>query len=463
MIGAARRAAMACALALTVFAAPAAAATKQEELTLSLPEVRHLAVRAALTGDTQTAAMLAGELLRADPHDPAALLAMSTVDLSFGNWDRASAASRRVFRTSDNREFRFHAARVAATSAVARQKLIPAQYWLRRAGDLAPTEVDRAKIERNFALLRQESPWRYRFNLSTTPSSNVNGGSDFAYNIIDGLPLVGILSPSAQKLSGLVTQGDVRIGYRFHRGERSSTELNAGLYVKRVFLSDESKRKAPTYDAGRLGATSVSVGLAHTMYFRESNSALRFETTLRDNWVAGDREYTALSAAATCSRMFFEKFRLTGRVEAERRFYTNDTLGYVGTAQVSGGYTFNNGDTLSALVSYTRNETPVFIFDSVTWVGKVSYSLGEPVLGVALSASVGASVTKYPDYTFIFFPVPGGRTDEGLFFDLDARFTQVEFAGFSPTLRVRRAVTDSNVSRFTTSEWSVSVGIQSNF
>jgi len=444
---------------------PAAAAAEPaaEKLSFTLPEVRNIVVNAALTGDLQTATVLSRELLRRNPRDPAALLAMSAVDLTFGNWERASQASRVVFRNSDRQVFRFHAARVAATSAAAQQKLVPAQFWLRRAGDLAPSEVERAKIERNFALLRAESPWRYRFNLSTTPSSNVNGGSDYAYNIIDGLPLVGILSPSAQALSGLVTQGNVHVAYRFHRSETSATELNGGLFVKRVFLSDESKRKAPTYDASALGATSLSLGVAHSLFFPEAKTALRFETNLRDTWVAGDRDYTAVSAAATLSRLFFDKLRLTGRVEAERRFYTSGRKGYVGSASVSSAYTFGNGDRLSAVVSYTRNETPVFIFDSVTWVGKVSYSLGEPVLGVALTAGVGASLTKYPDYTFIFFSVPGGRRDEGLFFDLDARFTQVEFAGFSPNVRIRRAITDSNVSRFTTSEWAVSVGIQSNF
>ena len=52
-----------------------------------------------------------------------------------------------------------------------------------------------------------------------TPSSNVNGGADTPYNIIDGVPLVGTLSAGAQALSGWIGQTSLNVGYRLRRSE----------------------------------------------------------------------------------------------------------------------------------------------------------------------------------------------------------------------------------------------------
>ena len=42
---------------------------------------------------------------------------------------------------------------------MADRRLIPTQFWLRRAGDLAPNRVERARVERQYKILRHETPW----------------------------------------------------------------------------------------------------------------------------------------------------------------------------------------------------------------------------------------------------------------------------------------------------------------
>ena len=52
-----------------------------------------------------------------------------------------------------------------------------AQYWLRRAVEVAPTPATEARAIRDFKYLRATNPWSTRISFSITPDSNVNDGS----------------------------------------------------------------------------------------------------------------------------------------------------------------------------------------------------------------------------------------------------------------------------------------------
>ena len=261
----------------------------------------------------------------------------------------------------------------------------------------------------------------------------------------------------------MVFQASGNYSYRFRETETSQTEVTAALFVKRVVLSEEAKAQAPGYDPARLGVTALDLGLSHAMRVGKPGTLLRFDLGIRDYWQNKARSHTAIVGGAMYSRMLGEKLRFTGRLSVEDRYYTNGADGFVGSVNAGLTYTFGSGSRLSAVLGYSESETPMFILDSRSVVGKITYTLGKPIKSVELSAGIGASYTDYPDYTLFFIPVPGGRQDEGLFMDIDATFTSIEFAGFSPSMKLRRSITESNVSRFNTSEWAVSVGIESNF
>ncbi len=441
-------------------------AAAEETFALSLDDARAAAVAAAVSGDAATAAVLAGELLRHDPEDSQALFALSTAYLATRRWDAAYETSRKAFRFAEDDTDRYHAARVASIAALAGERRIQSQFWLRRAGDNAPTEAERNKIQRQFAYLRHETPFRFQLDASVSPSSNINSGSDSAYNIIEGVPLVGILSPDAMALSGYIAQTNLRLSYRLRRSETSETALTGGYYVKRAWLDDDGKDTAPDFDAGRLGVTSATFGVTHVMKVgKVPGSALRFDAGLRDYWQGGDRIYTAFTGGVYYTRPLTERLRFSGQLSAEKRNYADGygDEGLLGGFNAALSYRFDNGSVVSVAAGYNESDVPGDIFDSTGWTGKVSYSLGKPVLGVDLTAGIGVSFTEYADYTMLIFPVPGGRQDETVFFDLEGVFTQVEYAGFSPSVRLRRTITASNVSRYEMSEWSVAVGIRSNF
>ncbi len=436
---------------------------RAEILSYSLPEARTLALRAAVSGRPDVALSLARELLAQDRQDAAAHLAAGTARLSMGDWRAAYRDGRRAFRHADTPDARYSAARVAALAALGEDRTMLAQFWLRRAGDVATDPADRARVERQFLVLKAKSPWRYRFDFSATPSSNVNGGADSAYNIIDGVPLVGYLSADAQALSGVVAQGNLRLSYRLSAGKRHVTQARATIYHKAVTLSDEAKAKAPTVRGSDFSATSVGIGLTHAIALTRPGTLLSVSGDFRSYWQGSGRSFDAVSGKLAYARPLTERLRLSGSVGHEARRYDGGGSGRVNTAALGLSYAFANGNRLSGALQVTGLHDPNPVFDSRAVQGSISFALGRPVRSVELSTSIGYGMSDYPNYALGFIPVPGGRQDEVAYVDIDATFGAIEYAGFSPSLKLRRQRTHSNVSRFTTSEWAVSLGLQSNF
>ena len=434
-----------------------------ETLSITVPQARKVALESAVSGRPDVALTLTQKLLAEDPEDTTAHLASGTAHLAMGDWDAAYSGGRMAFRHAQTDGQKYQAARVAALAAMGDDRKLISQFWLRRAGDVAPTEVDRTRIERQFRILKAQTPLSYRFDFSSTPSSNVNGGSEVAYNVIDGVPLVGVLSADAQALSGFITQGSVRAKYRFAKSDTSQTFATAVVYAKHVSLSSSARAAAPGFDAGTLGATSLEFGLNHARAVGQSNTLLNFKGGFRGQWQAGALSYTALTAGVDLQHSLSQKLTFSGGVAYEYRDYAAGGTGTIASAVAGLTYRFANGNSLTGVARFSESKTPNVTFDSQSVTGKITYSLGKPVLSTMLSAGVGISQTDYADYRLGFIPVPGGRTDKAIFFDVEAKFTSIEYAGFSPNLKLRHTQNESNLSRYDTSEWAVSLGIQSNF
>ena len=437
---------------------------QSETLKFTLPEAREIALRASVSGQPGMALTLTQQLLAKDPNDSTAHLATGTAHLSLGRWKDAYRGGRLAFRHSDTQVEKFQAARVTALAAMADNRTMLSQFWFRRAGDLAPTEADRNRIKQQFRVVQSRSPWNFRFNFSSTPSSNVNGGSEVSYNIIDGVPLVGILSADAQALSGLVSQGSVRGSYRFAASARSQSFVTASVFHKAVMLSDDARRAAPNFDATTLNATSLDVGLSHArLVSADNNTLVKADIGARSYWRGDVLTYRALTAGGEVQHKISPQLTFTGALSGELRQYDGGGEGRIGTATLGLSYGFKNGNRISGFLSTSKSMTPIVTFDSRSVTGKLNFSLGKPVLSVLWSAGIGFTQSRYDDYRLGFIVVPGGRQDDTVFMDLEARFIGVEYAGFSPSVKLRRTRTDSNITRYDTNEWALSFGINSNF
>jgi len=124
----------------------AAATVGAETLQFSLPQARSVAMQAATQGRPDVALTLTQQLLDKNPNDSAAHLARGTAFLTQRAWSSAFKGGRLAFRHADSQAEKFQAARITALAAIGGDQNLVAQYWLRRAGDLAETEVDRTKI-----------------------------------------------------------------------------------------------------------------------------------------------------------------------------------------------------------------------------------------------------------------------------------------------------------------------------
>lgn len=78
--------------------------------------------------------------------------------------------------------------------------------------------------------------------------------------------------------------------------------------------------------------------------------------------------------------------------------------------------------------------------------------------------NLGASVTGYPDYAIIL-PVPGGRQDMTRYASAEFAFVDYDYdyAGFAPVVTLGAQRSDSNVSRFDRSAFSIRLGFRSTF
>ena len=161
----------ACAMALLLGGGATGAAA---EVRLTLSEARGTAVRFLVAGRPDAALVLAEGVLMGAPGDVEALLLKSRALRDLGRTDEAGeAALDALSGASNDREKYFSAMAMAQAKSSGRQGLW-AQYWLRRAADVAPEDDLRATAIKDFRMVRRITPARLRLSFSLSPSDNLN-------------------------------------------------------------------------------------------------------------------------------------------------------------------------------------------------------------------------------------------------------------------------------------------------
>lgn len=433
--------------------------------TLPLEEARALALHAMQSGRHDVAAELALAMLRKNPEDSFAHLVMASLLMQAGHMDEARPAARKAFRYSDTPRQKHEAARVAALIAARQDRYLSGQIWMRRALQAAPNDATRARSVHEFRSLRREAKLRLSFSGSVVPSSNVNNGTADRYNVIDGVPLVGILPASSQALSGIVMSGSAHASYRLHRSERSETRVTGGLQIRRVALSEEARDKAPRAEDADYGSTFAEIGLSHTHVFGEGAALLSGNLSVGQVWSAGELSHSILRGAARVHVPVSEATRLSFGVTGQRKFDDTAGLPDVETLglQLALGQRLGNGDELSVSGGLTMAYSDNGQARSTAQQAVLRYDRAKPVGPVSVSASLSYTQTTFPDYRILFFGVPGGRQDKRTEARVDMTIDKLSYAGFVPTISIASEWTESNVSRFETEQMSISLGLRSQF
>jgi len=463
----ARGLAGAAALALGLALAPAPVVRAQAEapaVTLTLPQVRSAIAAAAARGDAGLVRLLARGLDAAGQADGEVYFLWAQAEAAAGAPAPALDAAGEAYRRADTGRQRYQAAQLAARSAFAAGQPTTAQLWLRRTYEHAEGDKTREAIARDYRMLRAINPLSFRLNLGASPSSNVNNGAGSRLNYIDGVPAVGVLSPTAQALSGVEYTADLAFGYRLGALSRDRKITAVGrVYTRQVRLSEESRTLAPSAENGDFAHVLVQGGIRGQ--FRLGDDMVTGGGLVAgQSWYGGENYYHFARAEAEWSRDLTAATAIGVSGYFERRLYDNRPTTEA-VAQLGLGLTqvLPGGSRLRARLTFQNANLTGTTRDNHAVSARLDWTPADPIGPVSLSLGVSANYSDHPDYQVGFISVPGGRQDTSYGADIRMSFDRLDYAGFVPVLDIGLSRTESNVSRFETEEVSVGFGIRSAF
>ncbi|MBW6507347.1 MAG: hypothetical protein K0B00_11425 [Rhodobacteraceae bacterium] len=430
--------------------------------------VQAAAFAAVSAGRVDEAASLSRALLEMQPGDAFAHYLLATLALRQGDTAAAAREGKRAFRNAASKVQKHESARLVATAAVLSERPLAARYWLRHAAASAPDPIRRAGAERALAALRAATPWAVQLRFSVQPTNNVNAGAASRLNVIDGLPLTGVLSDDALALPGVAATANLRLSYRLQASDTGQTRLSLQLYGRGVELAgqpmaeslDPSGETVLTEIRGA-SFSSASAELGLNRSFAGSAAQISVDLAAGRAWSAGAPAFDYLRLSADRSPKAGGVF-WGGGVEWRaapdpRRDQTITSLrgGWQGTLGSAGTLVLGLG--LRAVETERANAR------GRTVSASLRFQPARQIGPAAFAAGLGLSYSDYPDYTLGFIAVPGGRQETLGFAELEVWLPEANIAGFAPTVKLTALETQSNVSSFERRELAVSFGFRSNF
>ena len=449
--------------ALGVSLAPSVGRAETAEISLAQGHV--MARQALLSGDFGFAMDLALALLDADPDDADALAILATGLIRVGDYPLARSTARHAYLQAEAGLQSYEAARIVALAAKLDNRFTLSQLWLRRAATHAELPNLAAQTAQDYKQVAAQNPLWFRVNTSVRRSDNVNGGSDTALNVIDGVPWVGTLSAEAQALSGTVASGQISARYRIDQSTEHLTALTGQLLTQNVFLSDAAQASAPDLTNADLSSYSLTAGIEHRQKWDNLTTTISAE--VGQVWSGDAKSYDLARLGAGLNYGLNDNAAVSATLRHEMRFdrtggRNDDTVTTFGAGITAIAQTGIAQGRWSAGVNHTMTESPTTNRANTASSLYASFAPNMQGKPVQLQASVGRAVTLYDDYALP--PVfSGERRDETSFAVIEAAFPNMTYAGFMPVISLRSVQTDSNISRFTRSETGIEIGYRSSF
>jgi len=448
-------------------------ASQEGNVTLTIPQARQVALNALRSQNPRLTLHIAGGLLQRDARDSLAYFMIAQASQQLGEPNTGRRAAARAFQFSKSKEDKYASSQLAARLSYDAKRYTLAQYWLRRSVNFVQTPQQRQQIASDYKRLRAENPWNTQLRFSIAPSSNVNAGSDTNLSTIEGVPVVGILSRSAQALSGVVGVADTSTSYRFSQSTNHSAYVTGRIYSRQIQLSSAARRAVPAVRNKDFSATAVELGLKYV--FRtgmqggkqgEKRGGLStLNAIIGKNWYGGDPSSVFSRLGYAHSLSAGKRTRLTFSGSYERRDYnaTGRAPTFITRVMGSARHRFKDGGAVQFGL-FANNTTSTWVnTSSISATAHLSYEMGNPIGPAMVSFGIGATYQDFSNYSVGFIVVPGGRQDSVAFASVAATFNTLDYAGFVPKVTLRAQKNNSNISRFDTTQLSVSIGIQSSF
>lgn len=276
-------------------------------------EALGMAQKALAVGRHDLTKQIATALLAVNPSDASARLLLAAAETGLGDTGASLEILDQTLAAAPDDRTRFEATYLKAAAHSQAGHKMRAQFYLRRANDLAPNDAAKRGIRQSYAQLANASRLRLRADLSFGPSRNLNGGSQ--HDSIAILP--GLLLPLPQALSGLSYGGAARFSYRLTQTQRALVEVDGGLRYHGAVLSDKARAIAPSVRNRDLAFAALDIGMTRRWAAETSPMAYSLGARITKNWYGGDALSDQLRLDASVTRLLSENQLLIATLSAE--------------------------------------------------------------------------------------------------------------------------------------------------
>lgn len=443
-------------LALSLGLGLALCSVAAAQTTLSPEEARLAAARMLKAGQALAAADVTTVLIARDDKDAASLIIHAHALRSLNQPARAQRAARAAWRAAGRDAEKYGAALAMAQALSSDNKKTRAQFWLRRAAQVAPTAALRARAVRDYRFVRTANPWSVNFSFAFNPSDNVNNAPRDNSFVLGGLIFT---NPSAVPIAGVSISSDTVLRYNFNVRSTGRNFASLRWTESHVVFHDDD----------------VPVGVEEADYaFR------KLEARVGRDWTSGpDRPFQTLSLGFGQLWSGGDAFADELTVNWRQSFQRNSGGQFGWSAQL--GRSLRTDQALRSNTTYalgtdwsrplpvgariglhtriarTQSDSGAIAHTRLD-IG-MTYALSQPVLGAQATFSAAAKLLQYDDPLY----ASQARRDVGTTVSGSLLFVDFDTYGFAPKLTLEASRTNSNVSRFETNNFGLGIGFQSLF
>jgi hypothetical protein len=449
---------------------------------LSADDMRVLAQQLLNAGRPSDSAQVLNALLNRDPNDAAALLLSAQAALDQGQPAQATGLAQRGYRAAGDDTSRYVAARLAARAHAEQGHDTRAQFWLRRARQVAPSVEGAQSVAQDYAFLRNRNPLSFNLSFGASPSNNINNGSRSDTATIG--PFVTVLSESAKPLSGVQFDAAISARYRLQESERAQLSLGfdwrtttyaLGQSAKDALQRDIDASFSDTSDLPRSGSdfsyTEASFSLIHKRILKPGARPTTVAIQIGKSWYGGDpyQRFVAPSVSHTFALSKTDQVRLDGfaRLNQSDRGDREDPFGSPiddpDIINYGAGFTYStlqtSGDVVNLGIARRISSSDSAENDFTSWRISAGLDLAKPIMDVKFGFGLQLEERNYGDSIYI----DGTRRDRSVNAQVAAQFDNVEYYGFTPVVTLGIGRTFSAAERFDTEYATVGMDLRSAF
>ncbi|ETX14893.1 hypothetical protein OCH239_20790 [Roseivivax halodurans JCM 10272] len=438
-----------------------------EAETLTPDQMRVMAARAWAAGELEMSLGLADALLARDAGDVQALLIRSRAARDLGRYGDAREAGLAAWRGATDDGDRYAAALAVAQALASDGARTRAQFWLRRAVEVAPSPSHEARAVRDFRYVRARNPWSTRLSFSVSPSSNINDGSSedevpisLGGSVPGGFQPVFVLGPSAKALSGIEYSAGLSTSRRLAETARRKTTLDFGLTHRTYTLSEESRDDAPDVEGSDFALSAVRIGVGHDWRTEDGRTELSFGTSAERNWYGGDPLSQTWRASAGVRQAITPT--LMGRAGITRDLEEGlgsraDAQGWRGSAGLV--HILGSGHQVSGALAYRDQSSEDGNLDFDETELTLGFGFARPIWGAGLSLALSAAGRHHDEISLL----ENGRDDRRYTARATVTLDEIDYLGFVPDVTLRATRNDSTLGLYDREEFGVAFGIRSKF